>query len=110
MTSADHFIKRELRVPYYIRYMDDMIFLVPSKEQAHEVLGRFQMFLEDRLGLVLNQKTCIVPVSYTHLTAGPKGAYEYWAKSVSSEIADVCVIQPRQAITDTYPCLLYTSL
>ena len=61
MTSADHFIKRELRVPYYIRYMDDMIFLVPSKEQAHEVLGRFQMFLEDRLGLVLNQKTCIVP-------------------------------------------------
>lgn len=61
MTSADHFIKRELRVPYYIRYMDDMIFLVPSKEHAHEVLGRFQMFLEDRLGLVLNQKTCIVP-------------------------------------------------
>lgn len=40
-------------------------------------------------------------------TAGPKGAYEYWAKSVSSEIADVCVIQPRQAITDTYP--VYTN-
>ena len=35
-------------------------------------------------------------------TAGPKGAYEYWAKSVSSEIADVCVIQPRKNITKTY--------
>ena len=27
-------------------------------------------------------------------TAGPKGAYEYHAKSVSSEIADVCAISP----------------
>ena len=35
-------------------------------------------------------------------TAGPKGAYEYWAKSVSSEIADVCVIQPRENITTFY--------
>ena len=30
-------------------------------------------------------------------TAGPKGAYEYWAKSVSNEIADVKAIQPRFA-------------
>lgn len=27
-------------------------------------------------------------------TAGPQGAYEYWAKTVSSEIADVCAIAP----------------
>lgn len=27
-------------------------------------------------------------------TAGPKGAYEYFAKSVSSDIADVCAINP----------------
>lgn len=61
MTPADHFIKRELNAPYYIRYMDDMIFLVPSKQQAHDILGSFEGFLYDRLGLNLNAKTEIRP-------------------------------------------------
>ncbi len=61
MTPADHFIKRELHAPYYIRYMDDMIFLAPSKEQIHEILGRFEEFLWDHLGLQLNSKTAIMP-------------------------------------------------
>lgn len=29
-------------------------------------------------------------------TAGPRGAYEYWAKSVSTHIADVAVVQPTE--------------
>ena len=61
LTPVDHFIKRELRVPYYIRNMDDMIVLVPSKEQAHEVRGRVEDFLLERLGLNLNSKTAIMP-------------------------------------------------
>ncbi|MCH5207531.1 MAG: baseplate J/gp47 family protein [Oscillospiraceae bacterium] len=31
----------------------------------------------------------------SYSTAGPKGAYEYWAKTVSSSIADVCAICPK---------------
>ena len=61
MTSADYYIKRKLHAPYYIRYMDDMIFLAPSKEQAQEILGNFECFLYDRLGLQLNSKTAIIP-------------------------------------------------
>lgn len=61
MTPADHFIKRELHAPYYVRYMDDMIFLAPSKEQAHDILGRFEDYLYDELGLQLNSKTAIMP-------------------------------------------------
>lgn len=34
-------------------------------------------------------------------TAGPVGAYEYWAKSVSTEIADVKVVRPRRAYLKT---------
>lgn len=34
-------------------------------------------------------------------TAGPKGAYEFWAKSVSNEIADVKAILPRFAREET---------
>ena len=61
MTPLDHYIKRDLRVPYYIRNMDDMLALVPTLDQAHEVKERAEDFLLDRLGLNLNSKTAIVP-------------------------------------------------
>lgn len=61
MTPADHYIKRELHAPYYIRYMDDMIFLTPSKSQAQEILGRFSDYISENLGLQLNSKTTIMP-------------------------------------------------
>ncbi len=61
MTPADHFIKRECRAPYYVRSVDDMIFLAPSKEQAWDILGRFQDYLYDEFGLQLNKKTAIMP-------------------------------------------------
>ena len=37
----------------------------------------------------------------SYSTAGPKGAYEYYAKSVSTEIADVAVVTPKEQITYT---------
>jgi len=67
MTPADHYMKRDLNAPYYIRYMDDMIFFASSKEQIHDILGRFEIFLFDRLGLQLNAKTAIMPYD-----AGPE--------------------------------------
>lgn len=36
-------------------------------------------------------------------TAGPMGAYVYWAKSVSTEIADVKAIRPKRQIAKTIP-------
>ncbi len=42
----------------------------------------------------------------SYSTAGPVGAYIYWAKSVSSNIADVKPIQPRLTMTKTLQ--LYT--
>ena len=36
-------------MPYYIRYMDDMLFLCPSKEQAWDALGKMDEFLRARL-------------------------------------------------------------
>ncbi len=37
----------------------------------------------------------------SYSVAGPTGAYEYWAKSVSTEIEDVKVIQPKETIAKT---------
>ena len=67
LTPLDHYIKRELRAPYFIRNMDDMIALVPSKDQAHEIHERAESFLYDRLGLNLKSKTAIMPYD-----AGPE--------------------------------------
>lgn len=61
LSPADHYIKRVLKAPYYLRYMDDMIFLAPSKQQAQDILGKFEQFLWNELGLELNNKTAIMP-------------------------------------------------
>lgn len=64
LTPLDHYIKRELHVPYYIRYMDDMMILCPSKQQAWDVIGAADDFLQEHLGLQLNEKTAVMPVGY----------------------------------------------
>ena len=61
LTPLDHYMKRTVRVPYYIRYMDDMLFLAPSKQQAWESLGMMNDYLQENLGLQLNNKTAVMP-------------------------------------------------
>lgn len=62
LTPLDHYIKRELGVPYYIRYMDDMIILCPSKADAWVAIGAVDDFLREHLGLQLNHKTAVMPI------------------------------------------------
>lgn len=62
LTPCDHFIKRDLQVPYYIRYMDDMVILAPSKAQVWDAIGAIDDYLQENLGLQLNGKTAVVPV------------------------------------------------
>ena len=38
LDSLDHYIKERLRVRQYIRYMDDMILILPTKDEAETVL------------------------------------------------------------------------
>lgn len=51
----DHWVKRVLKVKMYIRYVDDMIFILPSKEEAEAVLEKCQAFLSERLRLELSK-------------------------------------------------------
>ena len=62
LTPLDHYIKREMRIPYYIRYMDDMMILLPSKLECWEAIAEIDDHLQENLGLRLNQKTAVVPV------------------------------------------------
>ena len=62
LTPLDHYIKRELRVPYYIRYMDDMVILCSSKDETWANLRAINDYLQMEFGLELNDKTAVVPV------------------------------------------------
>ena len=54
------FIKHELGVEAYIRYMDDFVILSPDKEQLRNWLARIEQFLREELKLEFNPKTTIL--------------------------------------------------
>ena len=59
----DHWVKEVLKVKYYIRYVDDMIFLSASKEELHRILDEVRKYLRENLHLSLNGKEQIFPVA-----------------------------------------------
>lgn len=62
LNELDQYCKHVLHIPFYIRYMDDIIILAPSKEQAQQWLGLISEFLLNELRLDLNRKTQIRPL------------------------------------------------
>lgn len=74
----DQFCKRTLGIKYYVRYMDDIIILSDSKIQLREWKDRIAVFLETELELMLNNKTCIRPISQGIEFVG----YRVWSNRV----------------------------
>ena len=60
MTPVDHYMKRVVRAPEYIRYMDDMVIKGESKQQMWDCLGMLDDFLQENMGLQLNNKTAVM--------------------------------------------------
>ena len=60
LDALDQFIKHELSVEAYIRYMDDFVILSPDKEQLRSWLARIEQFLREELKLEFNPKTTIL--------------------------------------------------
>lgn len=63
MNELDQYIKHELRVKYYIRFMDDGVLVVESKEKAKEVYNFIEKFVNEKLNLKLNKKSSYFPLS-----------------------------------------------
>jgi hypothetical protein len=59
--EIDQFCKRYLGLKYYVRFMDDIIIVVPTLEEAREKLKQITEFVNERLNLELNEKTKIFP-------------------------------------------------
>jgi hypothetical protein len=63
LDCLDHFIKDKLGIKHYGRYMDDFYIICASKKEAQEILKKIEAFVKE-LGLELNEKTQIFPLSH----------------------------------------------
>ncbi|MBW2599340.1 MAG: group II intron reverse transcriptase domain-containing protein [Deltaproteobacteria bacterium] len=61
LDRLDHFIKDELGIKFYTRYMDDWIIFCDTKKQLWSILDLATDFLTFELGLRLNPKTSAFP-------------------------------------------------
>jgi retron-type reverse transcriptase len=61
LNELDQFMKRNLRMRYYVRYMDDFICMVRDKAEARIVFTAVGNFLADNLNLRLNSKSRYYP-------------------------------------------------
>ena len=57
LNELDQYATRKLKVPFYYRYMDDIVILF--KKDAKEALDKIKKFLKEHLELELNDKTNI---------------------------------------------------
>ena len=59
LNELDQYATRKLKVPFYYRYMDDIVILFKTKKDAKEALDKIKKFLKEHLELELNDKTNI---------------------------------------------------
>jgi len=57
LDALDKFIKEDLKVRYYIRYMDDFVLLSHDKKELQDICQKIERFLFNKLTLSLNPKT-----------------------------------------------------
>ena len=62
LSDLDHYIKEQLKVSHYIRYMDDMLLFVKTKEEVEYFLNKIKIFVKNK-GLKLNHKSKIGKIS-----------------------------------------------
>ncbi len=62
LNELDQFVKRKMRIRHYIRYMDDLVLFVDTKEEALKARSVIEIFLRETLHLELSpQKVTIGP-------------------------------------------------
>lgn len=60
MNEFDRFVKRDLKIKYYIRYADDFIIMYGNKVYLENLIPKISEFLEKRLKLLLHPKKVFV--------------------------------------------------
>lgn len=55
LNAFDQFVKRKLKIKYYIRYCDDFVLLDKSREFLISLIARLEKFLKEKLRLSIHQ-------------------------------------------------------
>ena len=63
LNGLDHFIKEQLHVKYYIRYMDDFILIHPNKEYLEWCKEKIVDYLSNLKFTINEKKTLIYPIA-----------------------------------------------
>lgn len=61
LNELDQYIKRELKVKYYTRYMDDFVLILKTKSECISIKKKIEKFLNQKLNLELNAKSRYYP-------------------------------------------------
>ena len=61
LNELDQYVKRELKIKYYVRYMDDFVLLLDSKKECKEIKTKIEAFIKENLQLELNDKSRYYP-------------------------------------------------
>lgn len=64
LNELDHYVKEQLHVQWYVRYMDDFVILWPDKPELHRMRQDIEQFLWNKLRLKANGKTQVFPVNH----------------------------------------------
>ncbi len=56
LNAFDHFVKRDLKIPGYVRYMDDFVLFANDKHVLKEALQHIESYLTTHLHLSLKEK------------------------------------------------------
>lgn len=62
LQDLDHYIKEQLKVKYYVRYMDDMVLLSPNKKQLRKQKLLIDKFLEKEK-LIIKHNWQVFPIN-----------------------------------------------
>lgn len=77
LTGLDHWLKEIKRVKYYLRYMDDMIILAPTKQELHKLRQDIAEYIKP-LGLELKHNYQVFPTSVRGVDyVGYRSFYDY---------------------------------
>lgn len=67
LEGLDNFIKQELKVQYYIRYMDDLVLMGNNKRQLQRIKVRLFKYMKVKLNIEPNNKHQVFPLKSRHI-------------------------------------------
>lgn len=62
LEQLDHFIKQDLKVKFYLRYVDDMLIFGNNKRKLHRIKKQIEEYLRNNLQLELKDNWQLFPI------------------------------------------------